>query len=265
MGNVSTTVSDISTNITNTALNSCEQVSTSNLTIINDVDYVAPPGCEGSDSAFELNQGISVNADCYLASLQKTAAESAVSLTEEQKAAIGINVSTDVTSYQTDIQNITSNYCTEIGSDNTAIINNTRINACGMIITQNATAQQNCEINATIDVVNQQAAKLIELQSGWDILAPITDLFGSISRGMSLVSISASVVCVALIAVVLFLLFRPRGGDDASPQAADLDVEAQVMEFTGGGYLMNNKLFIMIAIFGILLMAALLASKPKLI
>lgn len=263
--NVSTSVTDISTSITNEALQSCDTASGSNLAIVNQVDYVAPPGCE--NNAFAVNQDVTVSADCYLTSLQQTAAKKAVSLTEEQQAAIGLNVSTDVNVYETELRNITEQHCTAVEADNTAIVNNTRINACGFIITQNATAYQNCMINSTIDVVNNEATKYVQTQSGWDILSPITDLFGSFSRGISLVSVGCSLLCFALIALVVFFLFRPKGSaPETSPtQLIDTDIEAEITNFTGGGcgFFRRNKLFIVIAILGIILMAALLASKPR--
>lgn len=267
MGNVSTTVRDISTSITNEALQSCDSVSGANLAVVHQVDYVAPPGCE--NDAFVINQDVAVSADCYLASLQATAAKTAVSLTAEQQAAIGLNVSTDVGVYETELKNITEQHCTATEADNTAIVTDTRINACGFIVTQNATAYQNCVINSTIDVINNEATKYVQTQSGWDILSPITDLFGSFSRGISLVSLGCSLLCFALIALIAFFLFRPKGtAPEASPtQLIDTDIEAEITNFAGGGgcgFFRRNKLFIVIAILGIILMALLLASKPRL-
>lgn len=274
MGNASTTVNDITSNITNTALSSCGGTTSSQTVIISNSEYIAPPGC---DAGFEINQTTTVDATCYLSSLQQTAASQAASMTSEMQAALGLNIDTDVSVFETNISNITQQTCEGASNDQLAVVDNFRCNACGFVVTQNGTENQNCQINATIGVINDQAAEYISLQSGWDPLASIGAWIESISTGSMVVSVGCSIVCLGVFIGLIVLLVKMMSKKPDKSYDSDIALEdeltAESISFNQEGGNSNvyntirrNKVLVGIAIVAALLLISLCMSaafKPR--
>lgn len=268
MGNESSVSAQAVNDIVYAATEDCGSVSAHNVEIFNDSTYDPPDSCPPDQQAYTVDQNVSVQADCYLASLQKYTAEAAFELTDEQKAALGINISSTQVDIENQLQVTVDQACADVDAGNTHIVNGARINACGYIITQNATAQQNCQINATIDVLNDAAVTIDKSQEGWDPIGAITGFFESIGVGTSVVSAISSCACAMLIiSIFAFLLYRKSTKPDYDLAPSDVDPDSDLMaaatefDMAGGGRKSRVILWV-VAILGIILLALLLFSKP---
>lgn len=267
MGNKSSSEVSVVNQITMDAASDCGTVKSTNINIMNHSVYDPPADCTPEQRQLTVDQSTSVDATCYLSALQSYSAETAVNLTEEQKAALGINADDSEVDIQNQIAINTTQACADVSTSNVNIINDTRINACGYIVTQNATANQNCQINATIDLLNNAEATVTKSQEGWDPIGDFFDLVESIGTGYVISSVASSGLCALVITVIVAAIFLRKGQStpDLSPISEDIqdDLAAAATEFMTGGKSKTKVILWIIAILGIILMVLLLASKPR--
>lgn len=176
----------IENNMLSKAYNSCPNIGTTNIIDIDGVTFDPPANCNPPPN-FEIGQTATVDANCVLTSLQKSAAPVVVNLDANAQAGLGFSFSTNISDVTNNINQITKNTCANVSSTNSASIKDTTIKACKFRAIQNATQNVSCQINSTQDMISKIAASSSASSKG---------LFGG----------SSSSTLIIIIVVILLLL-----------------------------------------------------------
>jgi len=229
--NVSTIVSEMSQTLKNTLSANCTNTN-------NVIQRIGPMSIKLSGNAHcgtisVKNEG-KVTANCDLTLVSRSLAERLLELTEEQKAGLGFNISTDV-----DV--------------NTQTIQNILEASCG-----NKTNVEQTLDGGTFEIIDNASCDVIDFMNKADatsscIIKTVNDaVVGSISKkkkkqtGMSLFTIAlgaGGLLCVVLLIVIVIAVASGRKGSKGSEDFETQESDPAGVSYYGGGGKLLKKLF----------------------
>jgi uncharacterized membrane protein len=205
--------------LTNNVYNNCGSSSASNTAIISNVTVTPNPDLDCTDSKTVIYQGSSVEASCVISSLQDVAAQQATTLTTEQAAGLGINLSSDKTDNEKAITNYVDNFCASTNSENALYLDNIILESCNNYIVQESDASQTCKINASQQVLDSVVDSEYNNQVGASLLGL---LFGNGLEGILflLIIVIAIVAVLSILSVVIYKAVKSKPKDDSGESDA---------------------------------------------
>lgn len=143
-------------NILTNAYDSCGNNSYTNINSLSGIQFEPSTYCNPMPTMVVGNTP-TVDATCLLHALQTNAANTAVSLSPQVQASLGLAQSTNQQDMQNSISQYTTNQCANVSSSNMANINDTVIESCNFEVVNDANANQSCQINSTQNLINNIA------------------------------------------------------------------------------------------------------------
>ncbi|AYV85115.1 MAG: IMV envelope protein [Satyrvirus sp.] len=240
---VSTSSSDATNNIVQTAYGKCPPAGSVNIVNIDDVTFDPPDNCN-PPSSFVVGQTATVDATCLLSSLQQEVAQTAQQLDSQARTGLGFSVSTSSSDTQNNLSQYTSQQCEGSSTTNYANIKDVTIEACQFRAVQDATDNQACQINQTQGIAAQVGQKIASSSTGF---------FGS-PGGIFVMAIVAIVVLIIVIVAVYFMFKEGKKHPEVVEAAA-----------IGGGNnaFMRNKLCVVIIIIAIIFLVVFLVKTSQ--
>lgn len=209
---VSTNKQILVNELVNKSINQCPRISTENMVNISGLDFSQPPGCPPG-SSFNINQGVSVDANCLLTALQTNSASAATTLDAKAQTGLGISVTNNAVENATIIKNYTKNKCQNASSSNIANLNDVKIQSCNFAITQNATENVACQIKAVQEGIDTVSANLQAQATGGSLFG---NLFGYNTK--TVIVYAVIILLIIILIIVGYVIYRKmkqqKGGHD---------------------------------------------------
>ena len=164
---VSTNVSTIRNNLTESAYQSCPNIGTANSATLSGVTYTTPQWCPAGSPGFEIDQTATVDANCVIGSMQKSIADSASALSANAQTGLGFAVSTDKSKTEQNIQTYLTQTCGNQNASNTVDFKNVNVEACTFRVLQNASDKSVCQLSALQDQASKVATNEAASATGW--------------------------------------------------------------------------------------------------
>ena len=205
----STNVSKIRNDITSQAYQSCPGSNVSNTAVLNGVKYTMPQWCPAGSPGFDIDQTASIDATCFLGSLQSSIAESTAKLSAQAQAGLGLSASTDKSTVENQLKSQIDQKCAGYSTSNAAQLNDVTVDACQFRLVQNASQNLACQINASQQTADSVATSLASEAKGGSLFGDLFGGFGGIGKWIIIIVVILAVL--GLIGGIIAAVVKSKG------------------------------------------------------